>query len=117
ENAADIVLFKQRLDGALRQFLVAVRQIDQVGAAIGRDHEVRLGGILAEQAVAGLGMGAVGYGGVLVVGIGQRQVEGFRQIERQEAHRQKILRRVGVADLCGRTALALFRNGREAVVG
>ena len=81
EDAADIVLFEQRLDRALRQFLVVVRQIDQVRSAIGGDHEVGLGGIIAEQAVAGLRMGAVGHARVLVVGIEQRQIERLGEID------------------------------------
>ena len=60
EDAADVILFQQRLDGAVRELAVLAGNIDQVRSAIGGDHQIGLGGILAEHAVAGLGMGVVG---------------------------------------------------------
>ncbi len=117
EQAGDVVLLEQRLDRLRRQLPVLARQIDQVGAAIGGDDEIGPGRILAEHAVAGLGMPVAFDLRILVVGVEQRQVERFRKVERQEAHRQEILRRVVIADLDGGAGLALLGDGREAMIG
>jgi len=101
-------LLQQRLDRALCQLLVLVRQINQVRSAIGGDHYIRLGGVLSEQAVAGLGVGIVGNARVLVVRVEQRQLKRLCKIDRKKAHRQEILGRILVTGFrCG-AGLALL---------
>ena len=117
EDAADIILFEQRLDDTVRELALLARNIDQVRSAVGGDHHIGLGGILAEHAIAGLRMGVVGHARVLVVGIVQRQVQRFRKVDRKEAHGQEILRRVFVGNFRRWAGLALLRYRREAVIG
>ena len=47
EDAADVVLLQQRLDRAPRQLALLAGNIDQVGSAVGRDHEIGLRWILS----------------------------------------------------------------------
>ena len=118
EQAGDVILLEQRLDGLGRQLLVLVRQIDQVRAAIGGDDEIGLGRdpCRARRCRPWDGLVALDRG-VLVVGIEQRQVERLGEVERQKAHRQEVLRRVVIADLGRGAGLAFLGDGREAVVG
>ncbi len=117
KEAADVILFKQRLDGAVGQLAFLSRNIDQIGSPIGGDDDVGLCRILSEQAIAEPGMSVVGNAGVLVVWVVQRQVQRLRQIDSHEAERQEILRRILVRYLCRRAGLALLRDRREAVIG
>ncbi len=118
EDAADIVLRQQRIDHAPRQLAVVLGEIDQVGSAVGCDDDLRLGGILADQAVAEARIGVCGsHCGVLAVGIEQRQVERLGEIEREEPGRQRAFLDVGIFALRRRAGRTLLRDGREAMVG
>ena len=108
EDAADVILLQQRLDGAVRQLAFLAGNVDQVRSAVGRDHEIGFRRVLSQHAVTGLGMGIVGHGCILVVGIVQRQVQRFGKVDRDEAHREEVLRRVLVGRLRRRTGLALL---------
>ncbi len=116
EDAADVILLQQRLHGAAGEVLVAARQIDQVGAAIGGDDQLGLVFIRADEGIAGLRIGVVGDGLEPVVGIEQRQVERLGEIDGQESQRQETFRCVGIGALDGRGGLALLGDGREAVI-
>ena len=68
EDAADVILFQQCLDGRSRA-RAPHWDVDQVRSAVGGDHHIGLGRVLAEQAVAGLRVGVVRNRRVLGVGI------------------------------------------------
>ena len=59
EQAADVILRQKRIDDALGHRLVAVGNIDQIGTAIGGDHDFRLVAVAADEPVAVLGVLAV----------------------------------------------------------
>ncbi len=108
EQPADIVLFEQRLDRALRQLALVARYVDQVRSAVGGNHQIGLGGILAQHAIAGLRTRIVGHARVLVVGIEQRKVERLGEIDGEKAHRQETGRGVVISSLHRGTGLALL---------
>jgi hypothetical protein len=53
--AADIVLRQQNIDDSLGSRRVAIGNVDEVGAAVRRDHDPRIAAVSTDQAVAILG--------------------------------------------------------------
>ncbi len=117
EEATHIVLRQQRLDDACRQVAVQARQVDQIGAAIGGNDHVGLGGILADQSVAGARSSILGHASVLVVRIEQPKTERLGKVDGQEAARQEPRRNVSIAGFGCEAGRTFLRDGRKAVVG
>jgi len=117
ENAADIILFKERLHGPIRKLSVLRGQIYQIRAAVGGDDHLGLDWVPRKYSIPRFWMGAVRNAGVLVVGIEQGQVELFRQIKGDETRRFSSGNKA-CADNCAEpsdkpTALSsLLRNSR-----
>ena len=117
EKTAHVVLLRQQIDDPGRQRLVAARDVDEVGAAVGRDDDLRLVGVAADQPVAAHRIGARRDDGVLGIGIVEIGAERMGEVEREEARRQLVGRHVLVG-LGRRPARgALLGDGGEAVVG
>src|SRR5262249_14604532 len=75
EQAAYVILREQRIDDPADHNVVLTGHVDEIGAAVGGDHDNRVGAIGPDQAVAALRIGAGGDCSILVIGIVQRQRE------------------------------------------
>src|SRR3569623_2341893 len=105
EQAADVILLQQRGDDFVRQrlvrLLVLAGQVDQVRAAIGRNDGVRMGGILAEQTIAKMGIGVRCDRGVVAVGVMERKLARLGEIDGETARWQLSLGYVLILALGG----------------